>query len=257
MLAAVPLAVGLVAGAAQPAAAAPAPLKYVALGDSYSAGQGGGGPYDSCNRSDFGYPVLISELPSINLQTIPIPACQGATTASVLGQLPARADWTTRLVTLTVGGNNLGFSRLGVCATDPVECAKLLTITPTEAADLFSALVETYWAVKAKYPLARVVVLTYPRLFVPGYRTQVLPATFSAAVNASGAVLNEIVVAAAQVSPVTLVDVRDEFKDHAIGSAVPWISFSTDPIASLHPNAVGYRSGYFQALVNDGVIPPR
>lgn len=253
----IPLALGLAIAGGQPAAAAPA-LNYVALGDSYTAGQGGGAPYDECLRTEFGYPAQVHALPSIDL--ISLPACAGATTSSVrTQQLPARADFTVRLVTLTVGGNDLGFYDVGrYCPTDPVKCTELLTVTRTEALTLFSNLVKTYWAVKAKFPVARVVVLTYPRLFVPGFEVPgEVPSSFTAAVNAAGDAVHKVIVAAARISPVTLVDVRDEFRDHAIGSPEPWIDFSAEPTTTLHPNAIGYRQGYFQALVNAGVVPPQ
>ena len=58
-------------GVAAPAnAQPPATLiarKYVALGDSYAAGQGAGVPLDACLRSTAAYPVLLDAEPRTNL----------------------------------------------------------------------------------------------------------------------------------------------------------------------------------------------
>lgn len=255
IVAAIPLALGALVGVASPAAAATAPIKYVAIGDSYTAGQGGGTPLDACLHTTGGYPVHVHNLAAYDLKAFP--ACVGATTTDVrTRQLAGAPDLSVGLVTLTVGGNDLGFSDLGrVCAVDQAGCAAILTVTPTEAATLFNNLVKTYWAAKAKYPLAKIVVLSYPRLFKSGFSAPGLPVAFSTAVNAGGDVVHQVIVAAAKVSPVTFVDVRDEFRGHEIGTAQPWINFSADPLFTLHPNATGYRYGYFQALVNDRVVP--
>lgn len=113
-------------GATSAHAARPRPSQpqYVALGDSYAAGDGAGSYLadgTSCYRSLAGYPGLIAQSSgyALNLQ-----ACSGATTADVqslqLGTLTSK----TAKVTITVGGNDVGFSStLSTClGSDTAAC---------------------------------------------------------------------------------------------------------------------------------------
>ena len=101
--------VALLLGVTAPAYAAPPTtpvLKYVALGDSYAAGQGAGDPLDSCLRSDAAYPVLLDAESRTNL--LRTAACSGATIADVATTQLSQVNRGTTLVTLTVGANDLG-----------------------------------------------------------------------------------------------------------------------------------------------------
>src|SRR6476620_6394642 len=84
---------------------------YAALGDSYSAGVGAQ-PSTGCGRNALSYPALFKEQEGIPDAGFDFAACGGATTADVrngqLGGLTAQTD----LVTITVGGNDIGFSPL-------------------------------------------------------------------------------------------------------------------------------------------------
>ena len=87
----------------------------MALGDSYSSGAGLT-PYLSggvqCERSPRGYPSLVArDLVGVRLD---FAACAGATTAEIAHQVVAARSSLSRasLVTLTAGGNDLGFSTL-------------------------------------------------------------------------------------------------------------------------------------------------
>lgn len=101
---------------------------YVALGDSYSAGEGIepflGGTEQDCHRSPFAFPRLLrfaSDDPktaSDDLTNVEFRACSGAVTADidlgVAGGVPQQLDPRARddigLVTITVGGNDVVFS---------------------------------------------------------------------------------------------------------------------------------------------------
>lgn len=104
---------------------------YVALGDSFSSGEGNP-PFlagsatdtDGCHRSYDGYPELLNGDSSLNITDFAFVACSGATRhdiqfgfqteSSQLGGLSA----TTDLVTLSVGGDDVGFADvLKACAT--------------------------------------------------------------------------------------------------------------------------------------------
>jgi len=113
-------AVGLVAtGVPSGAAAAPA---YVALGDSYASGPlipSASGTPSGCLRSDHDYPHLVAAALGLRLTDV---SCVSATTAALAGpestssgvnppQLGAIGPGTA-VVTLTLGGDDLGFAKI-------------------------------------------------------------------------------------------------------------------------------------------------
>jgi hypothetical protein len=115
--------VGLVALAALGLAGCQPPRSYVALGDSYTAG-----PVipvqqtnpAGCLRSDHNYPHLVA--PSLSLPAFRDVSCSGATTADMTqpqnvtpGPNPPQfdaLDSNTAAVSLTIGGNDIGFSEI-------------------------------------------------------------------------------------------------------------------------------------------------
>ncbi len=98
-------------------------VNYAALGDSYSSGEGAppffagtDGPSDYCHRSVNAYSQVLGSDYGV---TPKFYACSGATTANVLsvsrwGEPPQitepGVDNTANLVTMTIGGNDAGFS---------------------------------------------------------------------------------------------------------------------------------------------------
>lgn len=107
----------------------PVKAQYVALGDSYSAGQGNSpyvsgtdiSGYNVCHRSPQSYPMIIESTHSYDLTNDN--ACAGAKTTDVTGSVANSGDgnWSegpqvnavtpsTRLVTITIGGNDIGFN---------------------------------------------------------------------------------------------------------------------------------------------------
>lgn len=126
-------------GFGNPVTAPPGGRPYVALGDSFSSGEGAGAQgqhqgYDYfpdtnapgvnvCHRSRNAYPVLISNLFGLDYDTdVRFRACSGAVIANLRGPQsadhggsnePAQKGWLgadTQLVTLTIGGNDARFS---------------------------------------------------------------------------------------------------------------------------------------------------
>jgi hypothetical protein len=94
-----------------PAAGAASSVSYVALGDSYSSGLGAGSYISSsgsCDRSTNAYPEQWAGANSpASFVSV---ACAGATTSDVVsGQVSALSVATT-LVSITIGGNDAGFS---------------------------------------------------------------------------------------------------------------------------------------------------
>src|SRR3954452_21860861 len=103
----------VVAGLAAAPAQAADTTKYVALGDSYAAGQGAGPYLDNCYRSENSYSELAADANAITLVTNA--ACSGKRTQDVVSTQLKRLDKSTGLVTLTAGGNNL---RVGAIFSD-------------------------------------------------------------------------------------------------------------------------------------------
>jgi len=108
------------------AAAGAQAANYVSLGDSYTAGPLIPNPVLplGCLKSDHNYPHLAA--PSLGL-TLRDPSCSGATTADMtsaqsVGSVPNppqfdRLDANTRVVTLQIGGNDIGFYEIAyACA---------------------------------------------------------------------------------------------------------------------------------------------
>ena len=97
----------------------PSPMTYVALGDSYAAGEGTNDYFgetsigeDSCHRSPLAYASLLGAVESANQ----FRACSGATINNLNNLYkgeppqPVALSTNTDLVTLSVGGDDIGFS---------------------------------------------------------------------------------------------------------------------------------------------------
>jgi lysophospholipase L1-like esterase len=247
-LATLAMALGL---AAIPAQAAPAQeqLDYVALGDSYAAGQGAA-PYTdpACFVSRRGYPVIADNLRGVQLTANT--ACSGQKVSDVVADALVSVQTGTEIVTVTVGGNDLdSIGVLMACVPAPAsfecEAAKANAIAKLTDGSLATGLAKVVGAIKYKSPTAKVVFTGYPILFDPAH-------PFAAVANPLAGVLNQVIAGVAGGTGSQYVDVAGAFTGHGIGSADPWISYNPanplDP-ANFHPNGEGYRLGYFASLV--------
>ncbi|HVL63533.1 MAG TPA: SGNH/GDSL hydrolase family protein [Microbacterium sp.] len=220
-------------------------LAYAALGDSYAAGTGARSYLDtSCYRSSLGYPKLLDA--DANLLLAAFPACSGASTVEVIGgQVPAIPVTATR-ITLTVGGNDVGFAAVMQNCFVFVSSSCLGHIENGErmVADgvVAQRITSTVAAIRAKAaPGAKIVVTGYPLLFnLPNAKYS----TWAGRVNGDTVALNDAIQAAAVASGAVFVDVEAAFAGHGIGSSSPWINDfnifrSTD---GFHPNATGYAA---------------
>ncbi|WP_425956932.1 SGNH/GDSL hydrolase family protein [Xylanimonas sp. McL0601] len=247
--------VGSVATAAPAAPAAPASrVVYDALGDSYASGYGVP-PYGPCGRSQSAYAVQLDGRQRLKLDDFV--ACAGATTTSLVsgGQLAA-LDADTDLVTLTIGGNDIGWSTaVTAClAGTDAQCAGATAVVTGRATVQLPALLDTVYAkVAAAAPNAHVVVTGYPRLFSPEYGAFLAasPAEQSA-LNAGADTLDEVIATAAARHGFQYVDVRKRFDGHGVNSPDAWILGPFDP-AAFHPNADGYEA--YTAAVNSALGP--
>jgi lysophospholipase L1-like esterase len=253
---------GFVGLGALPAAATPPIIPYVALGDSYAAGQGAPPYLNPCLQTNQSYPSLLDLESRIQLLQ-PNTTCTGLTTsdvADIVEDLIVLND-DTRLVTLTVGAADLDLSRvLTACtAVPPVDCEDaindalaLLAVPPGGESVLGGRLTDLYADVAGRAPRARVMVTGYPLLFSPAPTDPNL--TLKLQINAATAALNSTIEQAVSVANdadvnIHYVDVTEAFAGHGIGGEPEFINplcdFPCDPIELLgafHPTAAGYQA---------------
>ena len=223
---------------------------YVALGDSYSSGTGTRDySYDStCQRGPYAYPALIDvDRPNTTLTFV---ACSGAKTADVLNNQVSSLTSTTNIVTITIGGNDAGFSSvITKCAQPwPVSCDTDISNAQSFIRNtLPGRLDQVYNAISARSPSARVVVLGYPRLFM-GVDCNAL--TFFSGdemtkLNATADLLRDVTKARAFAHGFALGDAIPPFTGHAVCSSSEWLNGLSNPVSdSYHPNRNGHRYGY-------------
>lgn len=189
-------------GSDNPIIAGPIPIvlepgRYVAIGDSYSAGEGldpfdedtrdieDGG--DRCHRSEeFAYPLLLVFDQETTKQ---FRACSGAEVENVFDIVQDHSGVENRqglqieptipgedvvLVTLTIGGNDLNFAKaLSFCFSKGPDCSQLPYNDYPSLEEWIDAtlkllkvdLTELYGRVRITFPNARILVLGYPALF--------------------------------------------------------------------------------------------
>jgi hypothetical protein len=159
---------------------------YIALGDSFSSGEGVE-PFETgtdvpnlnmCHRSEDAYAkLLVAEHGAPSLGSDGFRACSGAVTTNITDapqwnegiQLDWWPDPTTQLVTLTIGGNDIGFTDFGQacvfldtsCAIDSAAYNTALSKINNE---LPGKLEETYKQVLEYAPNAEIYVVGYPHI---------------------------------------------------------------------------------------------
>jgi lysophospholipase L1-like esterase len=241
--------------AAPPASAQPA-VRYVALGDSYSSGLGAGsyiGSSGSCDQSTNAYPQLWDNAnhPASYVSV----TCAGATTSSVIStQLSALSEATT-LVSITIGGNDVGF------VATMETCVLGSTSDCVSAIDAGEALVRSVLPgeldnvlqdIASAAPNARVIVLGYPELydlsrslFCIGLST-----TDRTDLNQAADQLDSAIQAAAARHGDTFVNVRPAFAGHEICDPGSWLHAVNflNLSESYHPTATGQAAGYYPAF---------
>ncbi len=228
-----------------------APPTYVALGDSYASGTGTRSYLadgTSCQRSPYAYPSLIAAARGYALD---FRACSGARIADVSNtQLPALSA-ATSYVTVSVGGNDAGFSDvLTTCAlpswasncNGAIDRAQtyIRTTMPGQLATLYAA-------IRTRAPGAVVVVVGYPRIFNGedcNALTWFSPSEESR-LNASADLINATTAAQAAAAGFRFANPTTPFVGHAVCDSPEWINGLSYPISeSYHPNRSGHSGGY-------------
>jgi lysophospholipase L1-like esterase len=241
---------------ASPAHAAPGD-RYVALGDSYASGVGAGsyvGSSGSCDRSTNAYPALwaAAHAPAAFNSV----ACSGATTTSVRNTQLSALSGSTTLVSITVGGNDVGFSNImQTCALQGTSaCVNAVQAAENTAQTTLPGLLDTlYSAVRGAAPSARVVVVDYPVFYQLHTFCIGLSATSHAKLDEGINLLDGIISTAAGNHGFAFADVRSAFVGHQLCSGgEKWLHALnfTDISESYHPTAAGQSGGYLPVFTS-------
>lgn len=194
-------------------------------------------------------------------------ACIGATIANVVRDQAAALGPATTHVSLTVGGNDIGFVPV------LIECAKpswmsdsdpliddALAILRTQLPERLTSVLAT---IAGRAPRAQVAVTAYPVLF-NGEDCNALTFFSPHEMDRIAQGVNEladVIGAAARAAGAAFVDPRADFDGHAICDDEEWLNGASWPLeGSFHPNASGHAeyAGLVTAAfdgVGDGVRP--
>ncbi len=249
-------AVAVLAGLLIPAASAAA-SQYVALGDSYSSGVGTRVFYEesgSCKRSPKAYGPLVAAAKGY---TLSFQACSGATTTEVNEKQLGTLSSSTALVTITIGGNDAGFSNVIInCALYYFTCGSAISEANEFITKKLPALLEaTYKKIREKASTAKVVVLGYPKLFTKEGATcnvNFLTSGNEKKMNETAEKLDAVIKARAEAVKFTFVNPTVPFEAHEVCSSSEWLNGQSNPLEeSYHPNVSGQAE--FTTLV-EGVL---
>ncbi|MFE4628386.1 SGNH/GDSL hydrolase family protein [Streptomyces mirabilis] len=252
------------AHAATPPASWGGSRNHVALGDSYASAPGVADQIDAvCQRSSRNYPSLVARLRHARLADV---TCAGATTSDLASDYHGRPPQLdalkpgTDVVTLTIGGNDIGFSTvLKTCAqltsTDPVgapcrahyteggrdQLAESVAATGTQVANVLDA-------VRRRSPHAKILLVGYPSLFPDDGTGCTSPEVPFAAgdflyLRDTTKVLNTMLADRAKQGGATFVDTYTPTIGHDMcrPAGVRWIEnlAPSDQAAAAHPTAAG------------------
>jgi lysophospholipase L1-like esterase len=239
--------------------------KYVAMGSSFAAGPGIPDYYETpvapCARSTGNYAHLLAG--RLNLALIDV-SCSGATTAHLTGRravpqgdsLPPQLDALTpdtRLVTVTIGGNDIlyisrlsaaGCNMLAAQSWDKEKCPPVPMPTEADYAALAANMDAIAKEIRTRSPDARLVFVDY---------LTILPATgdcealrlFDFDSKDSREVARRLAAITAKVAADNAADVvkaSELSADHNACSADPWMNgypIWNGSAAPFHPNAKG------------------
>jgi hypothetical protein len=250
---------------AAPSSQASSPLRYVAMGDSYSAASGNVPPDltapPECLRSTVNYGHVIAKQIGAQLTDV---TCGAADTSHFFTaqypNAPRQLDAVnkdTQLITLTIGGNDSGvfinsILQCGVAGLSTAGQGSPCKDKYGDAAEntvrntTYPSLVKTLKALRSQAPKAKIGVLSYPWIIptAGGCFPQMPIATGDVPyLRHLQATLNDAVRRAAAVSRVTYVDLNklSDGHDACKPIGVRWVEpvlGGTNPVI-VHPNQLG------------------
>ena len=226
--------------------------QLVALGDSYSSGTGTRTYYDSgCKRSTYAYAHIVDvQRPNTELN---MTACSGARTGDVLNNQLGPLTANTRWVTITIGGNDAGFSDVIIECAQPgwaSNCDGAINTAQSYINNTLKGRLNlVYDAIKSRAPNATVIVLGYPRLFmgVDCNGGTWFSSSEMTRLNQTADLLRTRIAeqVATEGSRFVFKDAIPPFIGHAVCSSSEWINGLSWPVdESYHPNRTGHSAGY-------------
>jgi hypothetical protein len=256
-----------------PPSAASTPLRYVALGDSYSAASGVLPPDPAappeCVGSLANYPHVLAAATGAELTDVTCGAAEtGDFFAPQYGRVAPQLDAVTadtELVTMTIGGNDSGvfIDTIAQCGEaglstlgkgSPCKDRYGSSFEDTIRTTTYPSLVNALRAVRAAAPEAEVAILGYPWIMpTAGGCFDRMPVAEGDVPYVRGiqATLNDAVRRAAAATGATYVDMNkvSEGHDACRPLGVRWVEpvvQGTNPVV-VHPNALGEREMAAQA----------
>ena len=230
------------------------------MGSSFAAGPGllphvADAPA-RCGRSTRNYAQQFAALRGLTLADV---SCSAATTQAVLEpwkELPAQIDAVgpaTRLVTITIGGNDVGYvghllfascrqlADQGRISAD--RCRRATEATEADFAGLSRSMKDIAAAVRARAPQAQLIFVDYLTLLPPSKTCAATPLTAAEAdqARATAARLLALTVEVARASNAELLRVSSLSSGHDACSVDPWVWGypAPDRQAPYHPNLTG------------------
>ncbi len=260
-------------------AAPPGPLladpsaSYVAMGSSFAAGPGllphAVDAPARCGRSTRNYAQQFAALRGLTLDDV---SCSAATTQAILEpwkELPAQIDAVgpaTRLVTVTIGGNDVGYvgqllhascRQLVAQGRGAAErCRPVNEATDANFAALERSMRTIAAVVRTRAPQAQLVFVDYLTLLPSSQTCAVTPLT-AAEADQARATAARLLALTAEVSAVTgalLLRASSLSADHHACATEPWVWGypAPDKQAPYHPNLAGMTA---LAKTLDEVLP--
>lgn len=227
-------------------------VNYVALGDSYASGLGAGSySGGSCDRSANAAAQLWANAHAP--ASFSFVACSGATTADVINNQISALSSSTNLVSVIIGGNDVGFASVMetcVLGSDST-CVNAINNAEAQARSQLPGNLNTLFNdISARAPNARVVVMGYPEFYDLSRSSGCigLSTTKRTAIDGGADVLDSVISSAVSGHPnFVYSEVRSSFSGHEICDSssylisVDWFNLGD----SYHPNAAGQSGGYY------------
>ena len=179
-------------------------------------------------------------------------ACSGATTSNVLSSQVSALSSSTTLVSITIGGNDVGFSSvMETCVLDGTSsCVSAVDSAESEAENSLPAKLDNVLStIAADAPNAKVVVLDYPEFYDLSQSSGCvgLSGTSRTAVDGGADILDGVIQTAAEKYNDTFADVRSRSPATRSATATHWLHSLNilDIDESYHPTAAGQSGAYY------------
>lgn len=223
--------------------------RYVALGSSIASGFGIPEQSTPCGRSSRSYPQLLAEHYDLELVDV---TCGAASIPNLVDQAqgdnPPQIEAVTadtELVTISIGGNDIGYNATALICGQPTTCEAPDTLVADLEA-LPGLLTSMLDAVRATAPDATIVFVTYPREVPEGNCPALsLDDAEASVVRSMGDRLEQVFVEVVAPTDVVFVDPYVDPEDHT-GCAPPdrrWTAGNEAPEGTpFHPTALGHEA---------------